>query len=371
MVPFSTIKWFPFRLTKTTAGIVLLALLLSCFSTSEYVQARGLPYLESGYQLQRHLNVLEGRAGDPWQYRVLASYLVEGALRISAALHVPHHVAAAFILFRIAQDAVIMLLPYAYYRKLGLPLAYGLVGMALLAWGISYSHYDSDLQFNTFFDIIFYLLAGLCILADRPIWIVPITLLAALNRETSGLIPLLPILVSAFAGPKGSLRRAMPVSIIAFVTYLVVFVGLRLAYGKQALIITAGGRPGVELLRYNLFRLVTWQQLLATLSIIPIVAILGYRKWAPGLRVLFWGIVPIWFVAHALGAVMAETRLSLVPQALVFIPGTLFALSERMPPGASPPHQWNNQCEPRRSALRRRETILTECPVTSRITLGR
>ena len=61
----------------------------------------------------------------------------------------------------------------------------------------------SDIQFNTFFDVTFYLLAGLCILQKRFVWIVPITLLAALNRETSGLIPFL-LMFSIFALPEGS-----------------------------------------------------------------------------------------------------------------------------------------------------------------------
>ena len=49
------------------------------------------------------------------------------------------------------------------------------------------------------------------------------------------------------------------------------------------------------------------------------------------LRVGLWTIVPLWLVVHSLAAVLAEARLLLVPQALVFIPGALFAL------GATPP----------------------------------
>jgi hypothetical protein len=55
-----------------------------------------------------------------------------------------------------------------------------------------HSHHGSDFQFNTFFDIMFYLLAGLVVFAGRYKWIVPITILGALNRETSALIPVLP-----------------------------------------------------------------------------------------------------------------------------------------------------------------------------------
>jgi len=204
-----------------------------------------------------------------------------------------------------------------------------LIGMAVLAWGMSYSNYDSDLSFNTFFDIIFYLLAGLCILKGKFIWLIPITFLAALNRETSVLIPLLLLSVSIFVLPKGALQKTMPVFIIAVAIYAAVFIGLRLLYGKQEVVLPYGHYPGLDLLNYNLFRQATWQQLIATLSIVPIIAIIGYKKWSLPLRVFFWVIVPIWFIVHAFSAVMAETRLFLVPQAMVFIPAALLSVTQQ------------------------------------------
>jgi hypothetical protein len=260
---------------------------------------------------------------------VLTPYLIGIVLKLFAHLHVPHHIAVSFIFFRIIQDTLILLLSYAYYRKFGLSFSYALIGMAILAWSISYSHYDSDLQFSTFFDISFYLLAGLYILQGRFVWLVPITLFAALNRETSGLIPFLLLSTSMFALPKGSLGKVMPVFVAALATYATIFFGLRLIYGHRDLFIPYGHYPGFDLLQYNLSRAATWQRLIATLSIIPLIAIIGYQKWPRQLRVFFWVIVPIWFTVHALGAVMAETRIFLVPQALVFIPGALLSLAQQ------------------------------------------
>jgi hypothetical protein len=324
-------------ITLTTI-IIVIGLLLGLFTTSEYLRARGagINSLERGAQFERHQAILEGHAGNPWQYRVLAPYLLNVIIRIFNNFHINHPIAIAFVFLRVVQDTFILLLSYAYYRELGLSLSHALIGMALLAWGISNSYYDSDLAFNTFFDIIFYLLAGLCILKRKYIWIVPITLLAALNRETSGLIPFL-LIISVFILQKGSLPKVMPVFIIAVVTYVAIFVGLRLIYGKQELFIPYGHPPGLELLAYNLFRTETWRQLIATLSIIPIIAIIGYKKWPLQLRVFFWAIVPIWFVVHAFSAVMAESRLFLVPQAMVFIPGALYSLTQQAHPAEEPP----------------------------------
>ncbi len=168
-----------FRRIGLATAILAIALILGTFSTSEWVLARGLDYIEHGTQLKRHQNVLQHAATSHWQYRVLAPYMIEMVIRGLAQLHVPHHVAVAFIGFRIFHDTLLLVLAYFYFRKLGTDLLHAIVGMALLAYGMSYSHYDSDLSFNTFFDVIFYLLAGLCILHGRLVWILPITFVAA------------------------------------------------------------------------------------------------------------------------------------------------------------------------------------------------
>jgi hypothetical protein len=315
---------------KWVTIIVLTALPLAAFATSEYVRARGISYLEQG-QAARHQAVLDLRAGDPWQYRVLAPYMIDDLIGFLDRLGIPHHVAVSFILFRVVQDALILLLAAGYYRQLGLSLPNALLGMILLAWGMSYSHYDSDLQFNTFFDIIFYLLAGWCVLQGRFAWIVPIAMLAALNRETSGLIPFLPLAVTAHPLRDRSARKLMPVCAAALLGYAGISVALRLLYVGQEYHGPYGHVPGLDLLWYNLSRTITWQQLVATLSVIPLMALLGWQRWPRPLKGFFLAIVPVWVVVHAFAAVMAESRLFLVPQAMVFIPGALF-LAQRTEP---------------------------------------
>ncbi len=50
----------------------------------------------------------------------------------------------------------------------------------------------SDLTFNTYLDINFYLLSACIIVYKKsPAWLLPIIFLAALNRETSMMIPFL------------------------------------------------------------------------------------------------------------------------------------------------------------------------------------
>lgn len=305
----------------------LIFFLLAIFTTNSYIFARGFEYLDT-YQLERHTNIIEGKAGNPWQYRVLSAYIVEGLIRLFRLLDVDSSHAAVFIGLRYIQDATIFFVAFLYFQKLGISFYNSMIGTMILAWGISYSHYDSDLQFSTFFDIIFYLLAGLSVISYKPQFIPLITLFAALNRETSGFIPFMCVFSALFVYPKNFRIKSAIIGIISVFVYIFVFFGLRITYGEQYLIIPYGNSPGLPLLRYNIFRTITWWQLLATLGIIPFISLLGYNKWNAYLRIFFWVVVPTWFAIHLVAAVMAETRLFLVPQALVFIPGSLILIQQ-------------------------------------------
>lgn len=310
------------RRTAMALLLILAALALGLFTTMEHVNELGVEYLDAGPQLQRHRSVLEGRAGNPWQYRVLSTWLVEGTVRFCAAQNLPPSV--AFIWFRVLQDAAIFLLAFLYYRELGLSRNQALIGMSLLAWGMSYTTFDSDLQFNTYMDVIFYLLAALLILRNALYLVIPLMILAALNRETSGLIPFMFLFTFAIGKERGERNKIIAVVAIALVVYAAVFFGLRAAYGPQQLFIPYGHHQGLDLFQFNIARPLAWYRLWATMGMLPILALMGYRYWPPRLRVFFWVIVPVWFAVHLFAAVMAETRLFLVPQAVIFVPGALF-----------------------------------------------
>ena len=319
--------------------VIVAGLMFGWFTTAEHIRARGLPYFQDGNQVQRHQAVLDGNAGNPWQYRVLSVYVVEGLIHSFEEYGAPYHTAISFILFRAFVDIAIFLVSFLYFRKLGLSTIHALIGMSLLAWGMSYAHYDSDLQLSTYLDVLFYLLAGVCILYRRPIWIIPITFFAALNRETSGLIPLL--FLFSFVNKETisngfkNHRRDIAIFGAAFTLYVSIFFLLRNHYGPQTLFIPYEHHPGFDLLRFNLTRYVTWDRLFATLGIIPLLAVLGYQKWTEKLKITFWVIVPIWFLIHLFGSVIAEARLLLVPYAMVFIPGALLFAQQSAAPDSN------------------------------------
>jgi hypothetical protein len=312
------------------AVLICCSILFSLFTVFAHVRELGFDYIGEGRQLKRHTEVLSGTAPSPWQYRVLSEYMVEGVIVALKKAGAPRPTLVGFISFRVFLGALIFLLAGLYYRKLGLTTYLTLIGLSLLAWGMSYAYLDSDLQFSTYFDVLFYLAAGLLILHGRYPWIILITGVAALNRETSGLIPFL--LVSgyiAFKEDRPASRKIILTAGAALLLYAIVFVALRYSYGPRELFVPHGRHQGLELLKHNLFYYRTWFQLFATLGILPVLALVFYGKWPPALKMFFWVLVPVWVLVHMFAGVMAETRLFLVPLSLVIVPGALFGLVSR------------------------------------------
>jgi hypothetical protein len=303
------------------------AILFSLLTVSVQVRTLGLPYLETD-QLNAHTQVLLGKARNPYQYRILSEYLVEGCILALTNLGFPHPVTSAFVLFRVVQNTTIFLMAALYYKKLGLNWYVTLIALSIVTWGMTYSTHESDLAFNTFFDIIFYLAAGLLILHNRCAWTIPIVGIAAFNRETSGLIPLMLVLHSLYTkSDKNKLKYDFIIATVTLGLYACIFLSLRYVYGEQLLSLPDGNHPGLEIFTFNMFRYKTWVQLFATLGILPILAMFSIREWPRSLQAFFWAIFPIWLLVHPFFSVLAESRLLLVPFILVFVPGALFGVA--------------------------------------------
>ena len=311
------------KLTWMTVIVCCSALfsLLTVFFQQQYL---GLPYLETGNQIKRHLAVLEGTAPNAWQFRVLSDYLVEGVILIFQSLNLPRPVAGAFLSFRLFQNTLIFLLAALYYKRLGLNTYLTLIGLSILAWGMTHALYNSDLQFSNYFEVIFYLSAGLVILYRKDVWIIPLTVLAALNRETCGLIPFMLLADRLRFRPQIFIpKRTLLITAIACASYVIIFIGLRYIYGMDR---PVSGPVGFALFKDNVLNYKAWAQLFATLGIVPIMAIAAMRQWPHTLKAIFLAVIPVWFIVIPFTGGIIETRHYLVPQALVFIPGALLGV---------------------------------------------
>ena len=309
--------------------VLVFSLVLSFATVSNQVNNLTFRFVKV-HQGREHAELMDGVAGDPWQYRVLADYMLEPIINLFYKLDINRPEPSAFISFRFVQNFLIFVVAFYFYRKLGLSSFISFLGINILAWMMSQAIYYSDLAFSTYFDVLFYLLGAYLLLSDRFWGLLPLIFFAALNRETSGvLILLLPVYV--FVERKMGAKRKE--AIITFfgmsVLYAVVFFGLRQYFDEQVFITAYDGyKLGKQVLYKNVVNWLSWQRMFMTAGIIPFLALLAYPNWGRHLKIFFWTLVPIWGVVHFFAAVVSETRLFLVPLALVFIPAALSGLSK-------------------------------------------
>ena len=276
----------------------------------------------------RHRRVLLGISPDPWQYRVLSEFVIHAAIRLFQLLGVERPIVWGFLSFRVAQNLAIFLLAARYYRLLGIGDRRVLLGLGAIAWAMTNALYDSDLSPSTYSDVVLYLLAGLTVVRRRFVWIVPLALCAALNRETGALIPVMAIAVGLWDRKAPDSREAIGLGLSGALLFAATYLGVRGYLGPRRVFYAHGHPPGLDVALANLSRLNSWARLVVTGGLFPLFAALAYRSWPPLLRVLALVILPAWTLAHLLGGVVAETRLFLAPLAVVVIPAGLFAFGE-------------------------------------------
>jgi hypothetical protein len=323
-----------------TVGLILLLSLATL-----YVHYRGLladsqgrppqEFIENDL-VQRHDDVLDRVVGDPWRYRLLSEWGAELFLETARALGFSKPAVVGFLSFRFLQNVAIFGLAWLLLRRLGNGWYESALGLALIAWGISQATYFAAMSFNTWGDLVFYLAAALLILNRRWWWILPLSILAALNRETAGLIPVMLIAVGiAYGARSDEGRKAIRIGALSLVAFGATYGIVRLAVGDSFLIKAAGRDIGWELFDFNVFKGQTYDHLFQTLNIVPLLALLTWRHWSTELKAFFVAIVPAWFAIHVVAAVLAESRLVLVPFVVVFVPGLLAGLRARDPAEAS------------------------------------
>lgn len=281
-------------------------------------------------QLERHRAVLEGTSIDPWQYRILPELVVEAVVRAARWLQVDDPTLLSFIVVRAAQNLAIFLAAALYWARLGVARLHRMIGLAILAWGFSYAGYASDLALSSYFDLLFYLIAGLLILAGKDLLLLAVVVLATLNRETAGLIPLM-----LFAGALGADskldRRRLLIAGGALMLFVLEYAVLRNLIGERPFMRPHGRTLGMGLLELNLTWLYSYFSTIASFSLIPWLALLYWRRWPPILKRFFWAIVPIWLSVHLVFGAIAEARLLLVPYVIVLLPAALLVVQRERP----------------------------------------
>ncbi|MBL7647297.1 MAG: hypothetical protein JNK74_14010 [Candidatus Hydrogenedentes bacterium] len=311
-----------------TATIVVALLLLSLITGFSQIKTEGLAWQEANYW-PRLEAVANGTAPAPDQYRVLTDRLVVVAVNSAGALGVPRPVGLTFVALRLFQNLLLFVLAFVFYRKLGIHPYPAVLGLSALAWGMTQANYGADLGFNASTDVLLYLGAALALVGGRPAWLIPITVIAALNRESSILIPYMALAIAVRWKPRLTLDKTIAgPAFAALAVWCVLFVVLHVVLGARPWALhESGAAPGFGLLRYNLTNPAAWEHAFGMVGILPVLALLSWRYWATPLKAIFWSVAPLWCVGTLFCAPVDQSRVLLLPQVLVFVPGLLCGLA--------------------------------------------
>lgn len=295
-----------------------------------YQQATNANAVALDVHVERHNRMLEGNSEffNPWQYRIFSTYVAEAFYQVLAVVRSSTTKIEAFLLLRVIQNLLIFLAAEWYFRRLGVvnPLL-RLTGHLMIGFSMAHSIFQSDLSFNTYFDILFYLAAALVILYERTSLLLVIVPFAALNRETSALIPVM-LLASIRDLNQADWKKVLRTAVICGVLFVVVFVGVRYYYGYQKAVGIHGMDSFTDFLNFNLTFKRFYLELIGTLNFIPLIIVLFLARLPWLLRRWFWVIVPAWFGIHLAFSTAIETRLFLVPNILIFIPAFLLLVEQ-------------------------------------------
>ena len=207
---------------------------------------------------------------------------------------------------------------------LGVSKATASYGVFLLAISMLHVFYDSDLSFNTYFDVIFYLIGVLIILDAHYAWLPVLMIFVALNRETSGIIPVLLIGFSISNVSMKKRREAFLYGSIGLLIWGIIFLSLHLFFLESPLYKIGGIlSPGFEYIKYNLSIPQLPILLFQTVGILPLVGWFYRKNWHLFVRLSAIILIPVWLLSHFFTSVWAETRLFLVPLVIVIIPAVL------------------------------------------------
>jgi hypothetical protein len=122
--------------------------------------------------------------------------------------------------------------------------------------------------------------------------------------------------------------RIFMIGLFSGIIFLIVFFGVRMYYGYQSPEGINGMYTFTDYFFFNIRFLRMYPELIGTLAIIPFVVLIYLKRLPPLLIQWFWVICPVWFLIHLSYSTAVESRLFLVPQCLVFIPGFLVLVEQ-------------------------------------------
>ncbi|NII23513.1 hypothetical protein HB364_00370 [Pseudoflavitalea sp. X16] len=362
-----------------------LVLIISLILASLYPIHRNYDHGLGAWQYDRHIRFLASESDffNPWQYRILCPLIVEGVkwgydhsidrwVPLDSVIHFDPQQAAnttdinqsllnnkdaliyliIFTALRFAINVLIYLLTFSIFACFTRNNWLNALGVLLVSLAMGNAVYNSDLALNTYLDLLLFLwMACIVLYKGNDWWILSITILGALNRETALLIPGLYFLASVVDTSRGKplpgikwLRnptgRTWTITAVSVVAFLLIFIAIRLYYGFRP--------PGMQedynlsfgwtLIKINAFSrqaLRTYSEIYGVLGFLPFICLLTFRYNSMLLRVWAVVLVPAWIGLHFVTSVAGESRYYIVTLILVLVPMLLEMIRRAEPQSSS------------------------------------
>ena len=328
---------------------------------------------------ERHIALIQGKSEyyNPWQYRMLCPMIIEGLMfvydhtvdkiyPVEEKFHFAYNQTSepnpetkqflellqtkgalkyliVFLLFRLMLNMLVFTLAYFLWKYFVQNRLLILLGLMFVSLSMGNAVIASDLTFNTYLDNVFYLTTA-CIIVYQLnyLWLLPLTILAAFNRETAMLIPVL-YFVSQMDFSRFSVKQIRFNSIgfpplriwifsgVLILLFVSIFLSVRSYYGYVPPQVWKAS-PGLDMIKLNLLSpvaLKSYMELLGVMALIPFLLLCYFRSFPLLLRVWFATIVPVWFAVHIYSVVIYQTRLFLVPLIMILMPMMLWLIESR------------------------------------------
>lgn len=257
------------------------------------------------------------------RYTLLTGYATGSIVQVVGAAGSGAAPLRGYTVVRFLQGLALFASAYAFYRMLGLAWMTRLVGLMLLSISVTFGTLAPDRAFelDKITEAILYLLAGIALLRGRPGWLIPLSVLAVLNRETGILMPLM------YLAAQASGRERFLTAVRSWQFLLMAALALSLA---GVLIVMSGGVGLEGGIRSRGFSLETFTYANGGFALMPLLAALWVGS-SPGLlKRLFWSLSPAWLILGLLTEPVRFGAYLLPANALLFIPIALLAVEAQV-----------------------------------------
>lgn len=321
------------------AAVAALASIITVAVQFSFIYSRYGPHWVDGTEFTAFQQKLGWAATVPDRYRILSAFALDGVLHISplgSQLGPAAEFEVVVWAFRLVQNFVDFLLAFWYLRTLRLSRRMSILGLVLMVYGMCAFGYGAGLSIGTYTTLALFMLAGVVINLHRDWWILPLTVIAALDSELAVFIPamLFSARLAEMDWSKQSLARILSSRFVKPTAWsvmgcLIVLIGLRYFIGAAAYSTSRYGAvyPGLHLAALNATNPLTWIGLAEMYSLLPLTLVF-FRRWPATLRFTLCFVAVPWFLGEFVFGSTSETRLFLIPLWVVFVPAALKLVSE-------------------------------------------